>query len=139
MTNEQLVARLRAKAYRLTPQRLIILQIMQEATGHLSPTEIYKLAKEILPGLTEATVYRTLNFLCGQGVLMACHVGHGNLLYEMADHLHHHLICRACNSTVEVGHETFQNFYDRLAESTGFLLDEYHVTLFGLCPGCQPG
>lgn len=134
---ERLSRQLRAKGYRLTPQRLAILQIFLDAGMHLSPTEVFARASSLTPGLTEPTVYRTLSFLCDEGILMCTHNGSGNLLYEIASNLHHHLVCRSCGHSIEVEHEALDDLYSTLHERTGFTLDERHVTLFGICPDCR--
>ncbi len=130
---------LRAQGYRMTPQRLAILRILQEANRHLSPLQIYQRAQLAMPGITEATVYRTLNFLTKQGLVLAAHVGYGQLVYEIAGHDHHHLICRACGNTQEIDHALLQSLYQQFQFSTGYRIDSIHVTFFGLCPACQPG
>jgi Fe2+ or Zn2+ uptake regulation protein len=89
-----------------------------------------------MPGITEATVYRTLSFLTAQGLLLAAHVGNGQLAYEIAHHDHHHLICRTCGAACEVSHELLKSLYSHLSEQTGFKVDRMHVTFFGLCPSC---
>jgi Fe2+ or Zn2+ uptake regulation protein len=128
---------LRAHGYRLTPQRLAILKALNQASGHLTPAEIYQQVHADLPGLTEATVYRTLNFLAEQGLVLVAHVGHGQLVYEMADHDHHHLICRICGSMEEIDHQEFRVLYKKFLTRTGYQIDTIHATFFGLCPRCQ--
>jgi Fe2+ or Zn2+ uptake regulation protein len=127
---------LRKEGYRLTPQRLAILQVIQEHGGHLTPIEIYEEALKRLPGITEATVYRTLDFLTHHGLALVAHVGEGRLVYESASHNHHHLICRACGETIEIEHELLDSLYEQFRERTGFQIDCSHMTFFGLCPGC---
>jgi Fe2+ or Zn2+ uptake regulation protein len=87
--------------------------------------------------MTEATVYRTLSFLTEQGLVLAAHVGSGQLVYEIAEHAHHHLICRACGDTHEIDHTLLLTLYQQFQSSTGYQIDSVHLTLFGLCPGCQ--
>ena len=128
---------IRRTGHRLTPQRLAILQIQEEAGGHLSPAEIYARAQTRIPGMTEATVYRTLDFLTGHGLAMVAHVGGGRLVYEAAGHDHHHLICHACGGTVEIEHEYLETLYRTFLEQKGFEIDFCHVTFFGLCPSCR--
>ena len=130
-------AKLRSRGYRMTPQRLAILRILSEAHRHLSPLEVYERAQEVIPGLTEATVYRTLNFLSDQGFVLAAHMGNGNLVYEIAGHAHHHLVCRACGNTQEIDHADLKALFERFEISTGYQIDTMHVTFFGLCPDCQ--
>lgn len=134
---ETYTAQLRDQGYRMTPQRLAILRILDEGGYHLTPLEIYQRATHNVPGLTEATVYRTLNFLTRQGIILAAHVGSGQLVYELADHAHHHLICRKCGDTHEIDHSLLEDLYQQFQTKTGYQIDSIHVTFFGLCPGCQ--
>jgi hypothetical protein len=64
----QYAPQLRARGFRMTSQRLAILHVLCHAGTHLSPSEVYKQAKQDLPGLTEPTVYRTLEFLAENGL-----------------------------------------------------------------------
>jgi Fe2+ or Zn2+ uptake regulation protein len=128
---------LRSRGFRMTPQRLAILQILQDASSHLSPGEIFEQVQQRLPGITEATVYRALSFLNQQNLILAAHIGSGQLVYEIAGHDHHHLICRACGYTHEIEHEMLQALYQQFQQKTGFQIDSIHVTFFGLCPECQ--
>ena len=130
-------SQLRKRGFRLTPQRIAILNVLLKEGGHLSPTEVYQRASEQLPGLTEPTVYRTLSFLTEQGMVMAGYTGGGQVVYEASEHIHHHLICRACGGSIEIGHDALQELYDKLFAVTGFRIDSSHVTLFGFCPDCQ--
>lgn len=128
---------LRRQGFRLTPQRLAVLQILQEAGGHLTPVDVVERARAQMPGLTEATVYRSLTFLTENGLALATHVGGGQLVYESAEHAHHHLICRSCGAGVELEHEVLDDLYAHLQESTGYEIDSLHMTFFGYCPRCQ--
>ena len=128
---------LRSQGYRMTPQRLAILSILENAGRHLSPQEIFEQTQRTLPGMTEATVYRTLSFLAEQGLVLSAHVGSGQLVYEIAGHDHHHLICRACGGTHEIDHTLLLSLYQQFQASTGYQIDSMHVTFFGLCPECQ--
>jgi Fur family transcriptional regulator, ferric uptake regulator len=127
---------LREQGHRLTPQRLAIMQILEEDGGHLSPTEIYERAVKRMPGLTEATVYRTLDFLVQNNLVLVAYIGDGRLAYEISTHQHHHLVCRGCNATIEIKPEMLDALFAELNKKTGFTIDQMHVTFFGLCPGC---
>jgi len=131
------IDKLRDQGYRMTPQRLAILRILHQAGRHLTPVEVCQQAEQEMPGLTEATVYRTLNFLTEQGLALAAHVGNGQLVYEIAGHDHHHLICRACGQEMEIEHELLSDLYVLFKKHTGYHIDSIHTTFFGLCPACQ--
>ncbi len=132
-----LIDRLHERGFRMTSQRMAILHALRQAGGHLPPTEIYARARRAQPGLTEATVYRTLEFLVENGYALAAHVGGGKLVYELTEENHHHLICRKCGKTVSVEAAALTGLYDQLSASTGFQLDARHIALLGICPDCQ--
>lgn len=127
---------IRARGFRVTPQRLTVLRVLKEAGEHLSPGEIIQRAQERMPAITEATVYRTLDFLTRQGLVLCAHLGGGHVVYELGDD-HHHLLCRMCGQSVAISHDVLGNVYHYLEEATGYQLDTSHITFFGLCPDCQ--
>ncbi len=128
---------LRARGFRMTPQRLAILHVLRHEATHLSPVEVYKKALKELPGLTEPTVYRTLEFLAENGLIRSSYAGSGHLTYEIAEEEHHHMICRSCGSEIEVEHALVESLYKKLESASGFKHIDSHVTFFGVCPKCQ--
>jgi Fe2+ or Zn2+ uptake regulation protein len=135
---EQYTSQLRSRGFRMTPQRMAILHVLHHEGTHLSPTEVFARAKAALPGLTEATVYRTLDFLAENGLARPAHIGGGHLVYEIArqDH-HHHLICRRCGGEIQIDHAPLEKVFSALEASSGFRDIDSHMTFFGLCPACQ--
>jgi len=128
---------LRARGFRMTPQRMVILHVLRHEGTHLSPAEVYKKARKELPSLTEPTVYRTLEFLTENGVARSAHASKGHLTYEIADDDHHHLVCRLCGGEIEVEHRLLESLYRKLESTSGYLHIDSHMTFFGVCPHCQ--
>jgi Fe2+ or Zn2+ uptake regulation protein len=102
----------------------------------MTPAQVYRRAHEVMPGITEATVYRTLSFLAAQGLVQPAYIGSGQFVYEYGGQDHHHLICRRCGGMHAIDHETLIPLYRQVQESTGFQIDSVHLTFFGLCPEC---
>jgi Fur family ferric uptake transcriptional regulator len=125
---------LRQRGYRMTPQRLAILQALHDG-GHLSPAQIYERVHQT--GMMEATVYRTLEFLAKNGVVNPTQVGGGHLTYELAGHEHHHLVCRVCSAQMDLEPDSLQDAISQLELQTGYQIDAGHLTFFGLCPECN--
>ncbi|HTX92282.1 MAG TPA: Fur family transcriptional regulator [Anaerolineales bacterium] len=128
---------LQALGYRMTPQRHAILHILKASGGHLSPAQVYQLAHSTVPGMTETTVYRTLEFLAENGIVQSRLVNGGHLVYEIAEADHHHLVCRECGAEVEIAHSCLQPFFTELEMASGFKVIGSPLTFFGLCPDCQ--
>ena len=134
---EQYTPQLRARGFRMTPQRMAILHVLHHSGEHLSPSEVYQRASRDVPGITEATVYRTLEFLTENGLAHSAHIGSGHLVYEIAKADHHHLICRKCGGEVQIDHSSLEQVYTKLEAQSGFRFIDSHITFFGLCPECQ--
>jgi Fur family ferric uptake transcriptional regulator len=127
--------KLRALGYRMTPQRLAILEALHSG-GHMTPGQIYDRLR--MTGMTETTVYRTLDFLSGNGIVNSSQIGGGHLTYELARQIHHHhLVCRECGAQVDIAPGSIELAISQLEHQTGFQIDAGHLTFFGLCPACK--
>lgn len=127
---------LRSRGYRMTPQRMAILHVLRHAGTHLTPSEVYKLARQEFPRITEPTVYRTLEFLAENGLVRPSHTGNGHFSYQIAGEDHHHVICRVCKSEIEVEHTLLETLYRTLEKVSGYRNIDSHLTFFGVCPDC---
>ncbi len=128
---------LRSRGFRVTSQRMAILHVLHQSRGHLSPVQIYERASRVLPGLTEPTVYRTLEFLTNNRLVWPKRLASGHLVYEFAARNHHHLLCRQCGAEVEIRPRLLENALAQLEAVSRYVLSDEHITLSGVCPKCQ--
>ncbi|MBV9616750.1 MAG: transcriptional repressor, partial [Ktedonobacteraceae bacterium] len=66
---------LRKRGYRLTPQRYMILSVIQEANEHLSIEQITERVQMRNPYVSLSTVYRTLELLKKLDLIQENHLG----------------------------------------------------------------
>ena len=131
-----LLAELRARGYRLTPQRQLVLEAVS-SLGHATPEEIVTAVRRTATGVNISTVYRTLELLEELGLVRHTHLGHGAPTYSLAsDHEHVHLVCRDCGSIDEVPPEVAAPLVEVLAHTRGFEVDVGHLAVFGRCGAC---
>jgi Fe2+ or Zn2+ uptake regulation protein len=128
---------LRELGFRVTPQRMAILHVLRHSRGHLSPLQVYTRAKRSVRGLTQPTVYRTLEFLAANGLAWQTSLPTGHLRYELAERNHNHVVCRVCGKEVEIAPWVLEGAYRKLGAITGYTIDQHHVNLSGLCPSCR--
>lgn len=132
-------AELRAKGYRLTPQRQLVLEAVG-TLGHATPDEIVTAVRRTASGVNISTVYRTLELLEELALVRHTHLGHGAPTYSVAgDDDHVHLVCRDCGGIEEAPTELVTGVVDRLAREKGFSVDVGHFALFGRCAACCAG
>jgi Fur family ferric uptake transcriptional regulator len=136
VAGEQWVADLRARGYRLTPQRQLVLEAVA-SLGHATPEDIVTAVRRTASGVNISTVYRTLELLEELGLVTHTHLGHGPPTYHAAtedDHVH--LVCRVCDTVTETSPDLVAGVVAALAESHGFVADVGHLAIFGTCRDC---
>lgn len=131
---------LRAKGYRITPQREIIIQTIAHAPTHLSAEQIYEQVQQHTKALNLATIYRTLDTLVEEGLACKNDLGGGTIVYTTHHHGPHiHLVCRHCGQVIEADYALIEPLDDQFREQFGFSADLQHLSIFGLCAPCQEG
>ncbi|MCG5216963.1 Fur family transcriptional regulator [Streptosporangium sp. KLBMP 9127] len=137
MTETSWHEELRARGYRVTPQRQLVLEAVKELE-HATPEEICSRVRQTARGVNISTVYRTLELLEELGMVTHTHLGHGAPTYHLAaDADHVHLVCRACGKVTEVRPELVQGLVTTLDEELDFVTDVHHLTVFGRCRSCE--
>ena len=127
---------IREQGFRVTPQRLLLLDAICEGNGHTTFDEIYRRVRSKAPGINQATVYRTLDFLCDLRLVVSADV-EGHTVYEIASETpHHQLICQVCGADFELPDYHFHELRSHLLEEHGFEADIDHLVIAGLCPNC---
>jgi Fur family ferric uptake transcriptional regulator len=129
-------AELRARGYRLTPQRQLVLEAVGKL-GHGTPEEIAADVRATATAVNISTVYRTLELLEELGLVQHTHLGHGAPTYSIpSDDDHVHLVCRDCGGVDEVESSVVEEVVRRLSAERGFTVDVGHFAVFGRCRAC---
>jgi Fur family transcriptional regulator, ferric uptake regulator len=125
--------RLREKGYRLTPQRELILEAVEQL-GHATPDEVLAEVRTHSTAVNASTVYRTLEVLEELGLIRHAHLSDRAPTYHStSEHEHFHLVCRNCHKVISVDPDVLTTVSERLAADHGFTIDVGHLTVFGTC------
>lgn len=129
---------IRDAGHRLTPQREIVLGVIDSNDSHLTAEEIIDRVREHYPYLNKTAVYRSLDLLTELGLVTRTDLGRGRIEYELHRHPHHHhLVCRNCHQLTEIGHDAFASLAKKIENEYGFKADMDHFAVFGLCSKCK--
>lgn len=142
MGMEEYKKKLRSNGYKLTPQRLEIINVFLDSPGkHLSAENVSDLLKEVGSDMGLATVYRTIQLLESLGILSSIYIGDGKVRYELyADdgmHNHHHLICNKCGEVSEFMSDELEDLEKKIKEEMKFSVIDHEVKFYGICDDCQ--
>ena len=124
-----------------TANRRAVVDLLIVAGGPVTLPDI--LAAD--PSLAQSSAYRTLSILIDAGVVQRLvHVG-DHALFELDEHLtghHHHLVCEACGTVVDV---TFPDSveavlgrtFDEVSSAVGFVPRHHTIDVHGRCAACS--
>jgi len=127
---------LRARGYRLTPQRQLVLEAVYELQ-HGTPEEIGARVRRTAAAVNSSTVYRTLELLEQLRLVSHTHLGHGAPTYHPASASEHlHLVCRDCGAVTEIDVGLADELVARVRGEHGFDTDLMHFAVYGRCREC---
>lgn len=121
--------------FKLTPQRLAILDYLEGNREHPSAEDIYRSVLKKFPTISFATVYTTLAALKQKGRLLELTSDPSKKRYDPETRNHGHLVCVSCKRIVDVPVE-----YELVLPKSvkqNFAITGSHVEFHGLCPECK--
>jgi Fe2+ or Zn2+ uptake regulation protein len=135
--------RLHSHGGRLTPQRSLILQILEATPGHPTAVEIYLQVKQHLPNVHLSTIYRTLRWLQEEGLVNPRVFAEPTRQERFdANHPseHSHFFCQSCGEVVEFVEPALKDQITSNFEAhTGAQVKQASLVLYGTCAKCQKG
>lgn len=109
---------------------------IDSARRPLTPQEVLEVARERVPALSVATVYRNLKSLLQEGAIHRVPLPGDNPRYESnhaASTHHHHFQCRHCQRVFDV--HNCPGDIEQMAPK-GFVVEHHELTIYGQCADC---
>jgi Fur family transcriptional regulator, ferric uptake regulator len=121
------------KGLRITDQRRVIARVLSDADDHPDVEALHSRAAAIDPGISIATVYRTVRLFEEAGILERHEFGDGRARYEAAAEAHHdHLIDVETGKVIEFVDPEIEALQKQIAEKLGFRLVDHRMELYGV-------
>jgi Fur family peroxide stress response transcriptional regulator len=135
---KEMVAKLKERNCRLTPQRLAVLEILAASEGHPSVERIYEQIQPDFPMTSLATVYKTVNLLREMGEVFELSLNDSGNRYDgNKPYPHPHLICTQCDAIEDLEVDVLTDIPQQVARGTGYRIVSHRLDFFGICPKCQ--
>ncbi len=137
-SSDRLEDTLRAAGRRLTAQRRLILQALEESDAHLDADGLYERVKARDSEVSLATVYRTLALLREIGLVEEHRLGEDHGHYEaVRDEPHYHFTCLRCGKVIEFDTPLVAQIERDLGEQEGVRVVSSHLLVSGYCAQCK--
>ena len=132
---------LHSQGMRLTGQRKLILQVLEDTGGHLDAEAVFERAHKRDERVSLATVYRTLELLKKMGLVDQHYTSREHLreVYEpVGAEEHYHFSCLRCGKVVEFQSPLIDRARKQLAQELGINILHGCACFEGYCAACGP-
>jgi Fur family peroxide stress response transcriptional regulator len=132
-------AALEASGQRFTEQRAAVYRFLASTEVHPSADEVFLAVRRTLPGISLATVYKSLETLVGCELAVKLTYSDGSARYDGRTEPHHHARCLACGKVTDLPGDLPNGDIEALRRhAEGFVVTGYRLELSGYCPVCAP-
>jgi len=127
----------RERGVPFTEQRRVILEAVLDLEDHPTADQVHSALARRSPGVSRATVYRTLEGLARMGVITkTCHPGK-SVRYDRRTEQHHHLVCMRCDEVIDISDSRYDSLPVPDTRELGFEVNDLRVQLRGFCRRCR--
>ena len=141
ITRPSLMKELAARGVRITAQRRVLVNIIQDSPRHLDAATLLDIARKQDPHIDRATVYRTLALLKNSGLideLDLMHIEGEKHYYEAKTNRDHcHMACFRCGAIMEYTSSSFEKLKEEMVKQSGFQIRVVRLEVGGFCKRCQ--
>lgn len=129
---------LKDNGYKLTGQRKIIIEMLEEKPGHYTALEIFEMVKKKCETINFSTIYRNLELLSNLKIIQKLNIQNGISHFELSTtgH-HHHIVCKGCGDMKEIDLCPYEVVIKEEMEALGFKPTEHQFEIYGYCSRCS--
>ncbi|MEA3440186.1 MAG: transcriptional repressor [Chloroflexota bacterium] len=132
------IKRIQSQGGRMTAQRRLILETLQELESHPTAEELHEQVSRHDPTLHLSTVYRNLRWLEQEGLVSSRFFGDERL--ERFDPAlpaeHYHFVCSSCKKIIEFDSLLVNTIKAQFELHSGASVDSGTIVLHGICADC---
>jgi Fur family peroxide stress response transcriptional regulator len=133
---KELINGLKEKGYRLTLQRLAIIDLLSKETTHPGAVDILKKVRDKAPQISMSTVYYTLDILKKEGLIRELEFYDRENRYDVNVSNHLNLICMKCGM-IEDFNQDLPVSALKVEKETGFIPFQMRFEYYGHCKKCR--
>jgi Fur family ferric uptake transcriptional regulator len=124
---------------RSTRQKRALRQTLSDSDRFRNAAEIYSDLGAAGTSIGLATIYKQLSRLAASGEVDVLRTDDGQLLYRSCstDSHHHHVVCRRCGRSVEIGGADVEQWANAVAKASGYTEVTHTIEIMGLCRSCR--
>ena len=128
---------LEANGQRFTEQRAAVYRYLRQTEAHPSADDVFTSVRRVIPDISLATVYKSLETLVSCGLASKLTYGDGSARYDGRTDPHPHARCLTCGAVADLPGHLDGVALGGLGELPGFAIEGYRVEVVGTCRDCR--
>ena len=129
--------KLKEKNIRVTPQRLVVYELLADEKMHLTAEQIYGKIKHKFPAVSLATVYTVLQLYVQTGLVNEIRITFDKSCFEARTDSHHHFYCKKCKKIYDIDLHPCPALQQ--SSVNGHSIEKLQGYFYGICRDCQNG
>ncbi len=114
-------------------QRNLVLEIVNNSKDHLNTDQIYNIARETMPNISLGTVYRNINQLVENNMILRIKTNEGLDRFDNIHVKHNHFICSKCHKIIDI----YDKIELNITSIDGNIVNDYEIKFIGICNECK--
>lgn len=136
MVEKQLLQELRSEGFRITPQRVAIIDYILETSSRPTAEEIHKKISDTYPMTSLSTVYKTIELLKEKNIIRPTGISE-KTQFEVAADDQINLICTKCGIIETIRDSSVSQLEIKAKKKTQFEIKNRRLEFTGLCRKCK--
>jgi Fur family transcriptional regulator, ferric uptake regulator len=121
---------------RMTKQRRIIVEELKKVTSHPTADHLHQMVRKRLPKISLSTVYRNLETLSAEGVILKMDVAGTQKRFDGTVESHYHIRCSRCGRVDDVHMEPIDEIEEIARRRSNYQSVSHVIEFTGICPDC---
>lgn len=121
---------------RNTIQGKLVLDAVNQLSNHPTADDVYEYVSNLYPNISKGTVYRNLNSLSEEGLILKIEVPNSADRFDQTTYKHYHIRCIKCNNFEDVNVEYLDNINKEVESKTGYKILNHNIIFSGICSEC---
>jgi len=136
MASQELISQLRNEGYRITPQRIAIIDYVLETNSHPTAEQIHKKILKNYPMTSLSTVYKTIELMKAKNLIHETGTS-DKTRFGIVDSNRINLICNNCGRIESYAEKTIKEIETRIKRKSQFEIQNSRMEFTGLCKQCK--
>lgn len=121
---------------RNTIQGKLVLDAVNQLANHPTADDVYEYVSKLYPNISKGTVYRNLNSLSDEGLILKIEVPNSADRFDKTTYNHYHIRCLNCSKFEDVDVGYLDNINKEVESKTGYKILNHNIIFSGICSEC---